>query len=105
MRRAALSRRDALLAGWPDDVPGCGAMPKVVAGLHVAVPVDSLARERELVAKAAGVGVEINPLSDYWLPDSSAPVNDRAGLVLGFAAVPEPGIHEALAKLRHAWKA
>lgn len=105
MRRAALSRRDALLAGWPEDVPGCGAMPKVVAGLHVAVPVDSLARERDLVARAESVGVEINPLSDYWLPDSSAPVDNRAGLVLGFAAVPEPGIHEALAKLRHAWKA
>ncbi|MEB0020142.1 PLP-dependent aminotransferase family protein, partial [Pseudomonas sp. RTB3] len=66
MRRAALCRRDALLGGWPEDVPGCGAMPIVVAGLHVAVPVYSLARERELVAKAACVCVEINPLSDYW---------------------------------------
>jgi GntR family transcriptional regulator/MocR family aminotransferase len=104
MRRAALSRRDALLAGWPEDVPGCGAMPNVVAGLHVAVTVDSLARERELVAKAESVGVEINPLSSYWLPESSEPEDRRAGLVLGFAAVPEPRIGEALVQLRRVWK-
>lgn len=104
MRRAALSRRDALLAGWPEDVPGCGAMPNVVAGLHVAVTVDSLARERELVAKAESVGVEINPLSSYWLPESSEPEDSRAGLVLGFAAVPEPRIGEALVQLRRVWK-
>lgn len=104
MRRAALTRRDALLAGWPDSVRGCSPMPKVVAGLHVAVRVDSLAREQELIEKAASVGVEITPLSDYWLPESSEPVDNRAGLVLGFAAVPEVDIAEALEKLRRAWR-
>jgi len=104
MRRAALSRRDELLAGWPEDLRGCGAIPKVVAGLHLAVSVDSLARERELVEKADSVGVEINALSDYWLPDSSEPGDSRAGLVLGFAAVPEQNIRAALAKLRQVWK-
>ncbi|WP_397450653.1 PLP-dependent aminotransferase family protein [Pseudomonas sp. NA-150] len=104
MRRAALSRRDALLAAWPDDIPGCGAMPKVVAGLHVTVPVATQARERELVALAESVGVEVNPLSDYWLPTSSEPVDNRAGLVLGFAAVPEPAIREALQKLGQVWR-
>ena len=47
------------------------------------VPVASLARERELIAQAAAVGVEINALSGYWLPDSATPEDDRAGLVLG----------------------
>lgn len=103
MRRAALSRRDALLAGWPLGTSGCAPMPKVVAGLHMAVRVASLAREQELIEKAQSVGVEINPLSDYWLPNSNEPVDDRAGLVLGFAAVPEKDIHEALDKLRRAW--
>ena len=105
MRRAALSRRDALLAGWPEGISGCAQMPKVVAGLHVTVRVDSLAREQELVALADSVEVEINPLSDYWLANSSEPVDNRAGLVLGFAAVPEPKIREALEKLRQVWKA
>ncbi|MCV4284657.1 MocR-like pyridoxine biosynthesis transcription factor PdxR [Pseudomonas capsici] len=103
MRRAALSRRNALLEGWPDNIPGCGAMPRVVAGLHVMVRVDSLARERELIAKAESAGVEINALSDYWLPDSTEPVDNRAGLVLGFAGVPEAAIADALARLRRVW--
>lgn len=103
MRRAALSRRDALLKGWPEDLPGCQPMPKVVAGLHVAVKVDSLAREQELIAAAAAVDVEINALSDYWLPDSNGPVDNHAGLVLGFAAVDEATIAGALSRLRAAW--
>ncbi|SDS95444.1 MocR-like pyridoxine biosynthesis transcription factor PdxR [Pseudomonas prosekii] len=103
MRRAALSRRNALLAGWPKDIPGVGSLPNVAAGLHLTVSVESVARERELVAQAAAVGVEINPLSSYWLADSTLPADQRAGLVLGFAAVPEADIHSALMRLRVAW--
>lgn len=101
MRRAALSRRNALMAGWPVDIPGVGGLPEIVAGLHVKVDVDNPERERWLVEKALGVGVELNALSDYWLPES---VDKGAGLVLGFAAISESGIAEALEKLRKAWK-
>jgi GntR family transcriptional regulator/MocR family aminotransferase len=104
MRRAALSRRDALLAGWPAAIPGLGRVPAVAAGLHLTVPVEGLARERELVEQAAAAGVEINPLSSYWLPDSSTPADQRAGLVLGFAAVPEAQISLALTRLGQAWR-
>ncbi len=104
MRAAARSRRDALLAGWPVDIPGCAPMPAVEAGLHLCVRVDSLARERELIAAAEGAGVELNGLSSYWLPGEEPPVDNRAGLVLGFAAVPEAEIAKALAALRKAWK-
>ncbi|MGF0240181.1 PLP-dependent aminotransferase family protein [Rhodococcus sp. IEGM1300] len=103
MRRAALSRRNTLLANWPQNMPGVGLLPNVAAGLHLTVAVESLARERELVEAAAGVGVEVNALSSYWLPDSQTPQNQRAGLVLGFAAVPETAIIEALQRLRAAW--
>ncbi|MCD5995393.1 PLP-dependent aminotransferase family protein [Pseudomonas sp. CDFA 602] len=103
MRRASLSRRDTLLANWPKDIPGCAAMPRVTAGLHVMVKVDSLAREQELIGKAARVGVDISALSGYWLPDSSEPMDNRAGLVLGFAAVPEVDIADALNRLRKVW--
>lgn len=104
MRAAARSRRDALLAGWPVDIPGCAPMPAVEAGLHLCVRVDSLARERELIAAAEGAGVELNGLSSYWLPGEEPPVDNRAGLVLGFAAVPEAEIAKALAALRKAWR-
>jgi GntR family transcriptional regulator/MocR family aminotransferase len=103
MRGAARSRRDALLAGWPQPIPGCAPLPLVEAGLHLCVRVDSLARERQLIAAAAAVGVELNALSDYWLADSTAPDDRRAGLVLGFAAVLEVRIGEALQALRKAW--
>lgn len=104
MRRAALSRRDTLLSHWPEDIAGCAAMPKVVAGLHVAVKVDSLERETELIEKAKSVDVEISPLSGYWLPESGKPVDNRAGLVLGFAAVPEADILGALERLKQVWQ-
>ena len=104
MRRAALARRNVLKAGWPVDVPGLGAMPDVAAGLHVKVAVDNLAREQELVARAEAVGVEVTPLSSYWLEDSAEPADTRAGLVLGFAAVPEGEIAQALMRLRKAWR-
>ena len=103
MRTAARSRRDALLAGWPADVPGCAPLPVVEAGLHLCVRVDSLARERVLISAAERVGVEISALSSYWLPDSRTPDDQRAGLVLGFAAVPEAQISEALQALRRVW--
>ena len=103
MRRAALSRRDVLLANWPRDVAGVGAMPAIAAGLHVAVPVAGLAREQELLAQARAVEVEINGLSSYWQQDSVEPVDNRAGLVLGFAAVPEVEIKAALERLGKVW--
>jgi GntR family transcriptional regulator/MocR family aminotransferase len=104
MRRAALSRRNTLLVGWPKDIPGIGNLPSVAAGLHLTVAVGSQARERELVEKAASVDVEINALSSYWLPDTQIPVDQRAGLVLGFAAVPEAAISAALGRLEKVWR-
>lgn len=78
-------------------------MPAVEAGLHLCVRVDSRERELELVQRALAVGVEVNALSDYWLPESGETADERAGLVLGFAAVPEARIAEALKALRKAW--
>ncbi|WP_455823252.1 MocR-like pyridoxine biosynthesis transcription factor PdxR [Pseudomonas graminis] len=103
MRRAALSRRNTVLAGWPQGVEGMGRLPPVTAGLHLSVRVDSLAREQQLLAQAHAVDVEVNGLSSYWLPNSSTPPDNRAGLVLGFAAVPEAQINLALYRLRQAW--
>ena len=103
MRRAALSRRNALLSGWPSELPGVDNLPNTAAGLHLTVRVDSLDREFQLVEQARAVAVEVNGLSSYWLPDSSTPPDQRAGLVLGFAAVPEAAISQALSRLREAW--
>ena len=103
MRIAARSRRDALLAAWPAQIPGCGSLPAVEAGLHLCVRVDTVQREAELVAAALAAGVEVTALSGYWLADSRTPADQRAGLVLGFAAVPEAQIDAAVQALRKAW--
>ena len=103
MRAAARRRRDALLAGWPEGISGCAPLPAVDAGLHLCVRVDGMARERALLAAATRAGVELNGLSRYWLPDGATPADARAGLVLGFAAVPEDEIARALLALRQAW--
>ena len=103
MRIAARSRRDALLAAWPASIPGCAPLPTVEAGLHLCVRVESVQRESELVAAALAAGVEVSALSGYWLADSSTPPDQRAGLVLGFAAVPEAQIDVAVQALRKAW--
>lgn len=103
MRRAALSRRNALLNAWSGELAGVGSLRNAAAGLHLTVRVDSLAREQQLLAQARSVEVEISALSNYWLPDSSTPPDQRAGLVLGFAAVPEAAIRQALGRLRKAW--
>ena len=103
MRRAALARRNVLKAGWPVDIVGLGKMPVVAAGLHVTVNVGTLEQERVFVAAALAAGVEVSPLSDYWLPDGPERPDDRAGLVIGFACVPEARISEALMRLRKAW--
>ncbi|MDD0842446.1 MocR-like pyridoxine biosynthesis transcription factor PdxR [Pseudomonas sp. Gutcm_11s] len=103
MRQAARARRDALLAHWPQAIPGCAPLPTVEAGLHLCVRVDSLSRERELVQAARAAGVEMNGLSEYWLESVATPADERAGLVLGFAAVPEAQIVEAIQALRRAW--
>ena len=104
MRRAALSRRNTLLAHWPQGIEGVGPMPSIVAGLHVAVPVVSHEREQVLLARAKEAEVEIIGLSRYWLEDTVKPVDNRAGLVLGFAAVPEVEIKAALDRLGRVWR-
>ncbi|MBD9413356.1 PLP-dependent aminotransferase family protein [Pseudomonas sp. PDM16] len=103
MRLAARTRLEALVRDWPEAIPGCSPLPRVEAGLHLCIRVDNLARERELLAAARAAGVEMNGLSDYWLEHSAEPVDERSGLVLGFAAVPEAQIAEAIRMLRRAW--
>lgn len=104
MRQAARSRRDTLIQAWPQAIPGCSPLPTVEAGLHLSIKAESLARERELIGAARAAGIEMNPLSDYWLPGSETAEDERAGLVLGFAAVPEAQIVEAVAALHRAWQ-
>jgi GntR family transcriptional regulator/MocR family aminotransferase len=100
MRRAAKSRRDALLAAWDRDTPGGIATPTIDAGLHAMVWLPSAAEERRWVAAAEAVNIELEPLARFWLPATSAP--RRGGVVLGFAGVREAEIEAAVETLAKA---
>lgn len=105
MRKAAKARLTTLQHRWPTGVPGCADLPEINAGLHTCVRVDCADREAKLVRTALDIGIEINRLSDYWLDPAAVASERRAGLVLGFAAVPEAEITEALSRLSTVWKA
>ncbi|WP_442110947.1 MocR-like pyridoxine biosynthesis transcription factor PdxR [Pseudomonas sp. NUPR-001] len=104
MRRAALARRNALISAWPAGKDGIKPLPDIDAGLHVTVEVESIERERQLIAQAAQVGVEITPLSDFSMPDLQGQLAPRAGLVMGFASVPEGSVISALEALSKVWR-
>lgn len=104
MRKAAKARLTTLQSRWPTGVPGCAGLPEINAGLHTCVRVDNVDRETKLVRAALDVGIEINRLSDYWLDPAAVASERRAGLVLGFAVVPEAEIIDALSRLSKVWK-
>lgn len=94
MRRAARSRRDALLAAWAQYRPGSIDTPTIDAGLHAMLWLPTLAEERRWVAAARTVDIELEPLERFWLPANRAP--QQGGVVLGFAGVREAEIRSAV---------
>lgn len=102
MRRVALARRNILLASWREHLSHIGEMPEVASGLHVTIRLASLEREKELIAKAAMIGVEITPLSSLWLTGAPESTN-HYGLILGFAGINDPDIVAAILKLKQVW--
>jgi len=97
MRRAARSRRDALLAAWDEYRPGGVAAPTIDAGLHAMLWLPSVAMERRWVSAARAADIELEPLERFWLPASAEPA--QGGVVLGFAGVNEAAIRTAVQTL------
>jgi GntR family transcriptional regulator/MocR family aminotransferase len=102
MRRASRARRDVMIDLWNRLKPGGLFLPNIAAGLHCTVPVASREAEDTLTSDAAGVGVEINPLKRFWLPDS-LPGDQHYGLVMGFGGINEAGIASAVNALQKVW--
>ena len=59
------------------------------------IPIKQILTACALLASFAG---------GYWLADTGPSPDQRAGLVMGFAAVPEADIDLALARLRQVWR-
>ncbi|WP_110667577.1 PLP-dependent aminotransferase family protein [Salinicola halophilus] len=68
------------------------------AGMHLVAGVDSLELEEALVARGRKAGIQLSPLSRFYLETPGRP-----GLVLGYAAASEEAIDTAGAWLATAW--
>ena len=70
------------------------------AGMHLVAWLDDLETEQALVARAAGQGITLSPLSRYYLHRPGRP-----GLVLGYAGAQEDEIERAGRWLAREWQA
>jgi len=93
-RRRYRARRDALLAALGRHLPQA-RVEGVAAGLHAVVLLPEGTDENALVAAANARGIEVHGLGlQRFEPDSGPP-----GLILGYAAMPEPAIAAAVVEL------
>ncbi|MBT0963069.1 MocR-like pyridoxine biosynthesis transcription factor PdxR [Denitromonas iodatirespirans] len=99
MRRLYQARQRALreaLARWPGPEL---AVRGGAAGLHLVLRLPDDLRDVDMVERAAALGVTVRALSRYAL--GPAPCN---GLLLGYGAVPEAQMDDAVRRLRRAMR-
>ncbi len=100
-RKVYQARRDALLAALARELADLPhEVSRSEAGLHLLLHMRNGMRERELIERAAAVGVRVYGLSAYYTPPVTPP---KATLVLGYAGLTEAQIDAACAMLRQAW--
>ncbi|MFZ1426034.1 MAG: hypothetical protein WAS21_04620 [Geminicoccaceae bacterium] len=109
VRRKNAERRAALLAAFARSLPGAVTLTGTEAGLHIVAWLKDSPRaaEEAFVARAANAGLGIYPISPLYDRTGHAPRPDRAGLVLGYAALTVASIGngvELLAELIRSYK-
>lgn len=101
VRRAALTRRDALLDCWQRTFGQALPLCPVAAGLHALLPLESPTQEALHLRLAEQQGIELGALRQIGAVPAASQL---AGLVLGFAPVPEAQIRSAVQTLARAWR-
>jgi GntR family transcriptional regulator/MocR family aminotransferase len=96
MRKLYAARRGELLNGLATDVAGIAHRDPATtaAGLHLLVTFEIQGTEDELVRRAAGVGVHLDPASPCYAVPPEQPT-----VMIGHAAVPERLIREGMRRL------
>ncbi|GGN78478.1 GntR family transcriptional regulator [Actinoplanes lobatus] len=92
VRARQRARRDALLAGLREHLPGL-RVAGVAAGLHLLVLLPGTADDVEVAGRVAATGVLVQPLT--WHRRRTGP----PGLVIGYAAHPPDRLAEAAARI------
>lgn len=71
------------------------------AGLHLLLTSKDNQTEKDLIAKAAAVGVKVYPLSQYYIKPSSKAIKNT--IILGYAKLSEEELIEGIHRLKKAW--
>ncbi|MFC0268150.1 MocR-like pyridoxine biosynthesis transcription factor PdxR [Kushneria aurantia] len=98
MRRAYRARQTALREALAPATAKGLALSEGHAGMHLLAGLAGIEQERALVESAREAGIELSPLSHYFLGGAAEP-----GLVLGYAGSPEAEIARAGEWLAKAW--
>jgi GntR family transcriptional regulator / MocR family aminotransferase len=93
-RRRNRRRRDALIAAVTAALPAAG-VSGISAGLHALVRLPRAVGGHELLTRAGERSVGVYPLSLHMID----PPAETDALVLGYANLPEPSIHEGIRRL------
>ena len=98
VRRRNAERRAALLSALARSLPGAVTLSGTEAGLHIVAWLNGIPRSAEeaFVARAAKASLGIYPISPLYDSSGNAPRPDRAGLVLGYAALSVASIEKGV---------
>lgn len=98
VRRTNAERRTALLAALARHLPGAVTLAGTEAGLHIVAWLNGIpeAAEDDFIARASDAGLGIHPISPLYDGTGHAPRPDRAGLVLGYAALAVASIEKGV---------
>ncbi|WP_455359535.1 MocR-like pyridoxine biosynthesis transcription factor PdxR [Streptomyces sp. SYSU K21746] len=95
-QRAYRERRDALVAALGEQLPGA-EVSGIAAGLHVIVRLpERYGPQPRLLARAAGAGVAVRPLTDYGTTREGRGRDGGVRLVLGYAHLSPDRITEGV---------
>ena len=98
LRRENEHRRKALLEAFEQHLKGVGQLVGTVAGLHGVLMLPALRAQDEPTLQAVALerGVGVYPLSPLFAKPASAGHERPAGLILGYAGLTAPQIHEGI---------
>lgn len=102
LQRQMRERRRALLAALEGELGDAVEVTGAAGGLHVALWFRDLGPEAEeiLLANARDLGVEVDPVSPFYLTAPS-----RLGVLLGFSRLDDGEIREGVRRLAMVWRA
>ena len=101
MRTCYKTKHDLLLAGLKQ-IPAVERIWGEHAGTHLAVSLSGCSSEEERIRQAREQGVQVYGLSDYLVGQGQG--NHSPTILLGYAALEEAKLAEAVARLAKAWR-